>query len=280
MDSKLAGKLAALCERIGALESVAVAFSAGVDSTFVLKASVDVLGAARVLAVTGKSPSVPEADLDEAVRLAASIGAEHVVIETDEFANPDYTANPTNRCYYCKSTLYTHMQGLLTRRGIKWILSGTNADDLGDWRPGLTAADEQRVIAPAADAGLTKEDIRQLSAAWGLSTFDKPASPCLSSRIPYGQEVTPEKLRAVEAGERFLRETFSLRECRVRHYGDFARLEVETEHLAALASPAHWPQVERHFRELGFARVEIDPRGFRSGALNEVIAFGRRQGNT
>lgn len=278
MNAALAAKFDAMRRRLAELESVAVAFSAGVDSTFVLKVAQDVLGRDRVLAVTGRSASVPRAELAEAREIAESLGAEHVFLDIDEFADPRYTANPTNRCYYCKTTLYAHLGELLRTRRITWVVNGTNADDLGDWRPGLVAATEHRVIAPLAEAGLTKQEVRELSATLGLPTFDKPASPCLSSRIPYGQEVTPEKLRAVEAGERFLKETFAIRECRVRHFGAFARIEVPPALLGEIERAENSAGIAAHFRTLGFERVEIDPRGFRSGSLNEVIAFGQRQG--
>jgi uncharacterized protein len=273
LDTKLERMRAALRE----MGSVAVAFSAGTDSTFVLKVALDVLGRENVVAVTGRSASVPQDELEDARRLAATIGAEHVIRDTDEFENENYTSNPTNRCYYCKTTLYGHIENLVTERGINWIVNGANADDLTDWRPGLKAAAEFRVASPASDAGLTKHDIRVLSERMGLPTFDKPASPCLSSRIPYGQAVTPEKLRAVESGEKFLKQEFSLKECRVRHHGDFARLEAPTDSIATLTAPENLERIESHFRALGFARVEVDPRGFRSGSLNEVIAFGSRQ---
>lgn len=268
-------KLAAMRARIRGLGSVAVAFSAGADSTFVLKVALDTLGRANVLAVTARSPSVPAAELAEAAQLADRLGVDHAVIDTHEFSDPNYTANPTDRCYYCKSTLYSHMQLVVQERGIDAIVSGTNHDDLGDWRPGLRAAGEKEIVAPAAEAGLTKDDIRAFSRAWGLPTSDKPASPCLSSRVPYGQAVTPEKLRMIEAAEMLLKERFALRDCRVRHYGDFARIEVLPERIVELQAATS--ELEEAFHSIGFSRIEIDPRGFRSGALNEVIAFGKRQ---
>lgn len=278
-DPALAAKLTRMRDRLAELGTVAVAFSAGVDSTFVLKVAVDALGRENVLAVTARSPSVPRRDLAEAERLATLVNAEHLFIDTNEFANADYTANPTNRCYFCKSTLYTHMDGLLAERGIAHVINGTNADDLGDWRPGLLAAGEHTVVAPAADCGMTKADIRKLSSMLGLPTHDKPASPCLSSRVPYGQEVTPQKLRMIEIAENFLREHYGFRDCRVRHYGDFARIEVPPDDVPTLQAKEATEELAARFRAFGFPRVEIDPQGFRSGALNEVIAFGQRQGS-
>ena len=258
------------------MRSVAVAFSAGVDSTFLLKVALDTLGPDNVVAVTGRSDSLASTEFEETKKLAESIGAEHVVLDTDEFDNPDYTSNPQNRCYFCKTALFTRMRPFITERGINAMVSGTNADDLGDFRPGIDAGRELGVRAPVAEAGLTKDDIRELSARLGLPTFDKPASPCLSSRIPYGEEVTPEKLRMIEAGERFLRE-MGIAECRVRHHNKLARIEVPPEFIPRLAEPETAARIDEHFRSLGYNYVSLDLRGFRSGSLNEVFAFGKRQ---
>lgn len=260
-------------DRIGALDRVAVAFSGGVDSTFVLKVALDVLGAGNVLAVTGRSPSLKSSELDEAVRLAADLGAEHVILDTGEFENPDYLANPVNRCYFCKTTLYETMRPLLAERGLRVILNGTNADDLGDYRPGLTAAAEHKVVAPAAEAGLTKADVRELSRRFGLPTHDKPAAPCLSSRVQYGETITPGKLRAIEQAEAFLVE-LGFRECRVRHHDRIARLEVPPADFARLVEPSMARRVDERLRSLGYAYVTFDLRGLRSGSLNEVIPLG------
>ncbi len=256
------------------LKSVAVAFSAGVDSTLVLKVAIDTLGSDNVVAVTGRSDSLAGAEFDEACELAESLGAEHVVLETDEFDDPNYTANPNNRCYYCKTVLFDHLQRFITRRGIKAIVSGANADDLGDYRPGHQAANEHSVRAPVAEAGLTKGEVRKLSKRLGLPTYDKPASPCLSSRIQYGESITAEKLHMVEAAEAFLRKEMGIRECRVRHHDNLARVEVAVEFIPTLANPENAARIDRYFRSLGYNYVTLDLRGFRSGSMNEVIQLG------
>ena len=269
--SSLDEKHARTLEILRVLESVAVAFSAGVDSTLVLKLALDALGSGHVLAVTGRSDSVAAAELAEAERTVSELGVEHVVLDTDEFDNPNYVANPNNRCYFCKTSLYGHMSRLLIERGIKTIVNGTNADDLGDYRPGLDAAREHGVRSPLVEAGLTKVEVRELSRRLGLATHDKPAAPCLSSRIPYGEAVTPEKLGMIEAGERFLHDELGIRECRVRHHGDMARIEVTPQSVAVLAEAENAVRLDAHFRSLGYSYVTLDLRGFRSGSLNEGI---------
>jgi uncharacterized protein len=258
------------------LESVAVAFSAGVDSTLILKVAIDALGPRKVVAVTGRSDSLARAEFEEACAIAASLGAEHIVLDTDEFENPDYVSNPTNRCYFCKTTLYTHLNKFIAERGLKAIVNGINVDDLGDYRPGIEAAREHGVRCPAAEAGLTKTDVRELSRRLGLPTHDKPASPCLSSRVQYGEHITPQKLRMIEAAETFLRE-LGIRECRVRHHDNLARIEVPPEFIPMLAEPDQAARVDAYFRSLGYQYVALDLRGFRSGSMNEVIAFGVAQ---
>jgi uncharacterized protein len=198
-----------------------------------------------------------------------------VVIETGEFEDPNYLSNPTNRCYFCKTTLYSELTGFIARRGLDAVINGINADDLGDYRPGIEAAREHSVRCPAAEAGLTKADIRELSARWGLPTFDKPASPCLSSRVQYGEAITPDKLRRIEAAEAFLR-GLGFRECRVRHHDNLARIEVPSELVAGLAKPEMARRIDERFRELGYNYVSLDLRGLRSGSMNEVIMLGIR----
>jgi len=274
--SSLDAKLARMHEILRDLRSVAVAFSGGVDSTFVLKAALDALGPENVVAVTGRSDSVASDDLDDARRLAGMLNVRHVILDTNEFADPNYLANPANRCYFCKTELYTRLGNVVGRTGMNAIVNGVNADDLGDWRPGLKAADEHGVRAPAAEAGLTKLEIRELSARWGLPTADKPAGPCLSSRVQYGENITADKLRMIERAERFLHQ-LGIRECRVRHHNNLARIEVPPHQIENLMQPDTRARIDAAFREFGYAYVAMDLRGFRSGSMNEVIAFGRRQ---
>jgi len=226
-----------------------------------------------VIAVTADSPSLPSGELSAARSLAGSLGARHVVIETDEIALDAYRANPVDRCYYCKTTLYARMRPLLAEHGMAAMVNGANADDLGDHRPGLHAADEHDVVSPLALAGLTKADVRALSRRLGLATHDKPAGPCLSSRIPYGQPVTREKLAMIDQAEAVLR-SFGFPECRVRHHENLARIEVPPETFARLIEPETAGRVVERLRELGYAYVTMDLQGFRSGSLNEVISLG------
>ncbi|MCP4249778.1 MAG: ATP-dependent sacrificial sulfur transferase LarE [bacterium] len=276
MDGELQAKYDRLRGIIGSLERVAVAFSAGVDSTLVLKVALDVLGPENVVAVTGNSDSLARAEFEAAKELADAVGAEHVILNTGEFENPDYLANPENRCYYCKTTLYDEMERFIRQRGITEIINGINADDFGDWRPGIQAAREHSVRCPAAEAEMTKADVRALSEHLGLPTFDKPASPCLSSRVQYGEQITPEKLRMIETCEAYLHE-LGLPECRVRHHENLARIEVPADRVADLADPDTRGRIIDHFRQAGYTYVTLDLQGFRSGSMNEVIAFGQAQ---
>ena len=273
MDAKLAEKFAALQDHLRALRAVVVAFSGGVDSALLLGVAVRVLGCERVLAVTGRSPSVPSGELATVAQLAADLGARHEFVDTGEFSDPNYLANPTNRCYFCKSELYSWLVPLAAARGFDAVVSGTNADDLGDYRPGLQAAAERQVRAPLAEVGITKAELRQIAVELGFAFHDKPASPCLSSRIPYGEEVTAEKLRRIDAAETYLRE-LGFRECRVRHHEKLARIEVAPAELGRFGDPELRERVDQRFRELGFQYVTLDLRGFRSGSLNEVLVGG------
>jgi uncharacterized protein len=225
----------------------------------------------RAVAVTADSPSVPRSELDEAKELARRIGIRHVIVPTEEFDDPDYRKNDGTRCYHCKTELYTTIERLLPGLGVPVMVSGANLDDRGDYRPGLVAAAEHAVRHPLQEAGFTKADVRALARHWGLPTWDKPAAPCLSSRLAPGLAVTPERTRRVEEAEAFLR-SLGLRECRVRyHEGDLARVEVPLSEVARLASEPVRVELAGEFRRLGFKFVTLDLDGFRSGSLNELV---------
>src|SRR5690349_20463712 len=248
VTSEIAEKRDRLLAAVRDMGSVAVAFSGGIDSTVVAKAAFLALGE-RAIAVTADSASVPRAEIDDAVRLAKQIGIPHRLVKTEEFEDPDYLKNDGTRCYHCKSELYSRIETLLPELGVSVICSGANLDDLGDYRPGLTAAAEHAVRHPLQEAGFTKADVRALARAWGLPTWDKPASPCLSSRLAPGVTVTPERTARVEAAEEYLR-GLGYRECRVRlHEGELARVEVLPEGLARLADPEVREALVRRFKE-------------------------------
>ncbi len=261
-------KLDELHRIIGTMNSVIVAFSAGVDSTFVAPVAADVLGEPAT-AVTGVSPSIPSSEVEEAEALARQIGIRHVLLDTSEMDRPGYVENSPQRCYHCKTELYSLLEEMAGRDGIAYVLDGCNVDDLGDHRPGRVAAAEHRVRSPLIEAGLAKAEIRELSKERGLPTWDKPAMACLSSRIPYGTPVTVEALDQVGAAEAFLR-GLGLRQLRVRHHGDVARIEVELADVAIVAE--HRERIVTRLRNLGYAHVTLDLAGFRSGSMNEDLS--------
>jgi uncharacterized protein len=255
---------------LGALDRCVVAYSGGVDSAVVAQAAQLAL-ADRCLAVTGISPSLAAGELDAARELAGRIGIRHETIATGEFDDPAYLRNAPDRCYHCKSELYAHLDAIAARFPGCTVVNGANADDRGDYRPGMTAAVEHQVRSPLLECGITKADVRALAAHWGLPVWDKPASPCLSSRIAYGEAVTPERVAAIDRAERFLRE-HGFRVVRVRyHGGDIARIEAPPERLAELCTSPLREELLAELRAAGFRYATLDLAGFRSGSLNEVL---------
>ncbi|HVF88875.1 MAG TPA: ATP-dependent sacrificial sulfur transferase LarE [Blastocatellia bacterium] len=249
--------------------SAIIAFSGGVDSAYLAYAATGELGE-RALAVTGDSASYPTFQRELADTLVSGFGIRHEVIFTDEFQDPNYTSNPANRCYYCKSELYTKLSDFARARGFAVICDGTNADDTGDYRPGSQAARERGVRSPLLEAGLTKAEIRELSRRAGLPTWNEPASACLSSRIPYGQVVTIEKLSMVDRAESALRQ-LGFRQVRVRHHGDVARIEVSEEEMARALTPEMAARMLTALKSLGFKFITLDLEGYRMGSLNEAL---------
>jgi uncharacterized protein len=256
---------------LGECGRVAIAFSAGVDSTVVAKAAHLACGE-NAVAVTASSASLATGELDEAMRLARLIGIRHRIIETSEFADPNYLSNPANRCFFCKSELYSQLDRILPELNVDVVVNGANLDDRGDHRPGMTAAAEHSVRSPLIEAGLTKQDVRDLARHWDLPVWDKPAMPCLSSRIAYGVEVTSERVRRIDLAEQFLAELLGTRELRVRlEAGDLARIEVPLERIAELVEPESREKIATELKRLGFRFVTLDLEGFRSGSLNAIL---------
>lgn len=255
--------------------SVIVAYSGGVDSSFLSVVANQVLGR-NALAVTASSPSLAPSELREAVSLAKSLGLNHRVIDTKEVERPDYRANNSSRCFFCKDELYTHLVRLASNEGFAWVANGTNVDDLGDFRPGLKAAKEYEVRSPMVEAGLSKAEIRTLSKNMALTTWDKLAQACLSSRIPYGTPVSQEALARISKAEEFLR-GLGIKQLRVRHHDTIARIEVEPEEFLSLIDDGVRRRLTDYFRSIGYSYVTLDLDGFRSGSLNEVLAALRKR---
>lgn len=250
---------------------VAVAFSAGVDSTVVAKAAQLACGR-NAIAVTATSASLPSGEEAESIRLAEFIGIRHQIVRTDEFSNPLYTRNTGDRCYHCKSELYSQIDWRTDQFGVDIVVNGANLDDLGDYRPGMKAAREHGVRSPLIEVGMNKAEVRELARYWTLPVSEKPASPCLSSRIAYGLEVTPERVHRVDMAERFLKELTGLAELRVRYEAhDLARIEVAPEHFSKFIDVLTNQRIRSRFHEIGFRYVTLDLDGFRSGSLNASL---------
>ena len=260
-------KLDSLKKTLKSLESVVIAYSGGVDSTFLSKVAFDVLGD-NALAVTAKSETYPRSEFEEAIKFAGEMGVKHEAIVSEELDIPEFSDNPVNRCYYCKKELFAKLKETAKERGFKHVVDGSNYDDLDDYRPGMQAVEELGVRSPLKEAGMTKDDIRELSKRMGLPTWDKPSFACLSSRFPYGNKITREKLTAVGEAEIFLR-NLGIRQLRVRHHDKIARVEVAEEDMETLFR--HREQIVEKLKELGYNYVTMDLQGYRTGSMNEVL---------
>ncbi|MBI4844119.1 MAG: ATP-dependent sacrificial sulfur transferase LarE [Nitrospirae bacterium] len=262
-------KFEALKENLKKMGRVIIAFSGGVDSTFLLKTA-SVSGLQEILAVTSGSESVPEAELAFTKVTASELNIPHIIITTDELRDENYSSNPPDRCYYCKKELFTRLRNIAGDKGIPNILDGTNYDDINDWRPGRQAAQETGVRSPLAEAGLNKQEIRDLSKMLGLQTWDKPATPCLASRFPYGRKITAEALGRVKRAEAFLK-NLNLKDLRVRDHGDTARIEVMPEDFNLITDASSRKEIVGYFSSLGYRHITLDLRGFKSGGFNEPL---------
>ena len=258
----------ALIAWLSSRRRVAIGFSGGVDSSYLAAVMVEALGRDHGLALIGRSPSLAGREEDHAVVVARAIGIPYLEIDTGELADPRYAANPSNRCYFCKSVLWTTLWPMAKARGFETLIDGTNADDRFDYRPGGRAALERAVLSPLAEVGFAKAEIRQRTRDRGWPWWDRPAAPCLASRLPYGTSVTPERLRQIERAENALRDLGIAGNLRVRHHGDLARVELDSHIVPEWQQGASFDRLVRAVRAAGFDRVELDPRGFRSGGLN------------
>jgi len=263
-------KLSKLKENIRALGKVAVAFSGGVDSTFLLKVCIDELGSDNVLALTGRSQAITEQEFLEAQALAQLLNARQILVETEELDDPNIVNNPPERCYYCKKQIFSRFLAIARENGYNFVLEGTNFSDTDDFRPGMSAIKELGVFSPLKDAGLTKDEIRELSKLMGLPTWNKPSYACLFSRFPYGEKVTTEKLKRVAQAEAILRQ-YGFYQLRVRSHDDLARIEVLPQEIDRFFEESFRNKITQEFKKLGFIYVTLDLTGYRSGSMNELL---------
>ncbi|AEE95949.1 ATP-dependent sacrificial sulfur transferase LarE [Mahella australiensis] len=268
-DTDLQAKLQRLKDILTDMGNAVIAYSGGVDSTFLLKVAHDVLGD-NVIAVTARSSTYPEREFNEACELVKQIGAKHVVIISEELEIEGFRSNPVNRCYYCKKELFNKIWDIANEHGINHVLDGSNVDDTDDFRPGMKAAHELGVESPLRESGMTKSDIRALSKAMGLPTWNKPSFACLSSRFPYGQPISEKKLSMVEQAEQFLLDKGFI-QVRVRYHGDIARIEVAPEERHRFFDEHLMDEIAARFKQIGFAYTALDLAGYRTGSMNEVL---------
>lgn len=266
----MANKIDQVKTILAEMDRALIAYSGGIDSTLIAKIAFDVLGD-NAIAITADSPSLLPEDLEEAKMQAKIIGISHRIIQTHELDDPNYSSNPVNRCYFCKSELYDQLKPVAVEMGFPYVVDGVNADDLQDYRPGIQAAKERGTRSPLAEAGLSKLDIRVATQELGLPWWDKPAQPCLSSRFPYGEEITVEKLRRVGQAERYVRK-LGYRTLRVRSHGETARIELPSSEIQQFISQVDLPSLIEAFKSFGFIFISLDLEGFQSGKLNQVLA--------